>query len=79
MVANALHLANLGVADPQQIDMAWKVGTHLDAGPFEILDNMGADLFKDNLSKASAAGFIDTARHRSAAQYLASNQKHERS
>jgi len=79
VVANALHLANLGVADPQQIDMAWKVGTHLDAGPFEILDNMGADLFKDNLSKASAAGFIDTDRHRSAAQYLASNQKHERS
>lgn len=79
VVANALHLANLGVADPQQIDMAWKVGTHLDAGPFEILQNMSIDHFRDNLTKLSEAGFLDTTRQSSAEAYLANAVKQTRS
>lgn len=45
LVGNAVVLAANGVAEPREIDRAWKVGMKLGAGPFEILDDMGLDAF----------------------------------
>ncbi len=77
VIANAIHLATLGIAQPAQIDMAWKVGTYLDAGPFEILNNMGTEQFEIHLHKVKSSGFIDSARYESAEAYLltANNDK----
>ena len=70
VITNAIHLSTLDIAQPAQIDMAWKVGTYLDAGPFEILSNMGKEQFKMYLQQVNASGFIDTARYESAEAYL---------
>jgi hypothetical protein len=50
--------------------MAWKVGTYLDAGPFEMLSNMGTEQFEMDLHKAKSSGFIDNPRYESAKTYL---------
>jgi 3-hydroxybutyryl-CoA dehydrogenase len=70
VITNAIHLATLDVAQPAQIDMAWKVGTYLDAGPFEMLSNMGTEQFEMDLHKAKSSGFIDNPRYESAKTYL---------
>jgi 3-hydroxybutyryl-CoA dehydrogenase len=70
VVANGLHLAKLGVAEPAQIDMAWKVGTYLDAGPFEILKAQGIEGFRAELEHLRSSALIDTTRYRSVDEYL---------
>ena len=41
LIENAIVLADRDVASPEGIDMAWKVGTHLQDGPFELLNALG--------------------------------------
>jgi 3-hydroxybutyryl-CoA dehydrogenase len=45
VIENSILIADKDVASPLQIDRAWMVGTHLDIGPFGILDAMGVDCF----------------------------------
>jgi 3-hydroxybutyryl-CoA dehydrogenase len=56
LVCNAILIAANDIADPSEIDRAWKVGMLLDAGPFEILKAMGKDTFLKMLH--SPASFV---------------------
>jgi 3-hydroxybutyryl-CoA dehydrogenase len=49
LVGNALVLAANGIAEPEEIDRAWKVGMKLGSGPFELLDEIGANAFLQTL------------------------------
>jgi 3-hydroxyacyl-CoA dehydrogenase/acetoacetate decarboxylase len=46
-VRRAVTIALADVADPEEIDRTWMVGTGIDIGPFGILERMGADEFLD--------------------------------
>ena len=41
LLGNALLVAANEVAEPGDIDRAWKTGTYLDVGPFAILGQIG--------------------------------------
>ena len=43
MTSIAVELANLGVAKPEVIDMAFKLGTNVPKGPFELLKGKDLD------------------------------------
>lgn len=45
VVVNAISLAVKGILEPDDIDLAWKAGTHLDTGPFAMLDAIGLEEF----------------------------------
>ncbi len=45
LVLNAVILAAKDILSPEDIDLAWKAGTHLDAGPFSILETLGLGEF----------------------------------
>tara|TARA_A100000171_G_scaffold16899_1_gene15391 strand:+ start:21673 stop:22797 length:1125 start_codon:yes stop_codon:yes gene_type:complete len=55
LISNAILIALADVAQPEEIDQAWKVGTYLDAGPFSILATMGQDAFKAAMEREVAA------------------------
>ena len=59
LIGNALLIATRGVVDPEEVDRAWKVGTYLDTGPFEILDEVGVDRFRELFAAEVAAGRFD--------------------
>jgi 3-hydroxybutyryl-CoA dehydrogenase len=69
LVASAIQVAAAGVAEPAEIDMAWKVGTSLDKGPFTILDELGTDLFVDKFKQHVAAGRFDQANSQTVLHY----------
>lgn len=71
LIGSAVLIATRGVADPADIDRAWKVGTYLDAGPFEILDEMGTDRFREIFTAQVAAGRIDSGSATVVEEYLA--------
>jgi 3-hydroxyacyl-CoA dehydrogenase len=50
-VRRAVTIALADVADPEDIDRTWMVGTGIGIGPFGILERMGADEFLDISSK----------------------------
>ena len=50
-VRRAVTIALADVADHEEIDRTWMVGTGIDIGPFGILERMGADEFLDISSK----------------------------
>ena len=59
LVSNAILIAAAGVADPEQIDRAWQVGTYLDAGPFGILSGIGETYFLQALALEVEALRVD--------------------
>ena len=56
LVASAVLVAAADVADPVDIDKAWKVGMSLDNGPFEILQGIGSATFIQQFKQHVAAG-----------------------
>jgi 3-hydroxybutyryl-CoA dehydrogenase len=50
-IRRAVTIALAEVADPEDIDRTWMVGTSIGIGPFGILEQMGADEFLDLSSK----------------------------
>ncbi len=69
LVASAVLVASADVADSGEIDMAWKVGTSLDKGPFEILGDYGAAAFALELEQLSKAGRFDQRKARTVIDY----------
>ena len=49
LIGNAILLASNDIASCEEIDRAWTVGMTLDTGPFALLDEMGADGFRQLL------------------------------
>ena len=71
LIGSAMLIAARGVSEPADIDRAWRVGTYLDAGPFEILDRMGAERFREIFSAQVAAGRFDRSTAPLVEEYLA--------
>jgi len=70
LVASAVVVAANDVADPDDIDKAWMVGTSLDTGPFAILEQMGVAQFLAMFGEHVAAGRFNPARARLVTEYL---------
>ena len=70
LVANALLIAAHEVAAPRDIDRAWMVGTGQDTGPFNILQEMGEQAFRQALAGEVAAGRLDAGRAQVAETWL---------
>jgi 3-hydroxybutyryl-CoA dehydrogenase len=62
LIGNAVLVAANDVLEPADIDRAWKTGTFLDAGPFEILAQLGVARFQQILAGEVAAGRFDSGR-----------------
>jgi 3-hydroxyacyl-CoA dehydrogenase len=71
MVASAVQVAAADVAEPVDIDRAWKVGTNLDQGPFEILAELGTANFVEQFERHTAAGWFDPDNARIVLDYFA--------
>jgi len=56
LLQSALQLVDRKVAQPSDIDMAWKKVTGMDLGPFGIMDQIGVDLIHQTMSHAR---FVD--------------------
>ncbi len=61
LATNAVILAANNVVTPQEVDRAWKVGTWLPRGPFEILTEQGLPAFLPKLDAAVEQGYISRA------------------
>ena len=61
VIGNALVIAERGVASPADIDRAWRVGTYLAQGPFELLVSLGTEQTALALSAHLDAGRISGA------------------
>lgn len=70
LIANAIVIASLEVADPAAIDRAWMTGTFLDTGPFAILAEIGNAEYLEVLEQQLAAGRMDPAKAQIVASYL---------
>jgi len=56
LLQSALQLVDRGVANPADIDMAWKKVTGMPIGPFGMMDQIGVDLIHQTMSHAR---FVD--------------------
>lgn len=56
LLQSALQLKAKGVAEPEEIDFAWRQVTGMELGPFGIMDQIGLDLIHQTMS---AARFVD--------------------
>lgn len=56
LLQSSLQLLDRGVADPTQIDMAWRKVTGMPIGPFGMMDQIGVDLIHQTMSHAR---FVD--------------------
>jgi 3-hydroxybutyryl-CoA dehydrogenase len=70
LIGNAILVAHAGVAAPHDIDRAWRVGTYLDAGPFEVLEELGEDVFRRGMAEEVAAERMDPDKARLALEWL---------
>jgi 3-hydroxyacyl-CoA dehydrogenase len=70
LVTNALCIAAEDVADPEDIDRAWRAGMFLDAGPFVILEQIGRSDFLQALAVEEAAGRLLPEKANKARAYL---------
>ncbi len=70
LVASALTLAAQSVAEPEDIDRAWMVGTFLDTGPFAMLERTGRAPFLAALAEEVAAGRLSPEQAGAAETYL---------
>ena len=75
LIGNAALVAAHGVADPADIDRAWKTGTFLNTGPFAILAQMGVAQFLNILASEVAAGRFNSDRAERAREYLCANRE----
>jgi 3-hydroxybutyryl-CoA dehydrogenase len=60
LLQSALQLKAKGVAQPDEIDFAWRQVTGMELGPFGIMDQIGLDLIHQTMS---AARFVDGDAH----------------
>jgi enoyl-CoA hydratase/3-hydroxyacyl-CoA dehydrogenase len=58
LVRSALALAEKEVATRADIDLAWKTASSLASGPFEIVEAIGVDNFREILDRQVAAGLL---------------------
>jgi 3-hydroxyacyl-CoA dehydrogenase len=70
LVCSALTLSAKGVADPDQVDLAWTVATGQSAGPFRVLEELGSGAFIEILDEQVGAGLLPTEARRAAQAYL---------
>ncbi|MEE4144009.1 MAG: 3-hydroxyacyl-CoA dehydrogenase NAD-binding domain-containing protein [Halieaceae bacterium] len=70
LIGNAVLIAAADVAEPADIDRAWKTGTFLDTGPFDLLAQLGVAEFVQMLEGEVAAGRFISDRAGSATRYL---------
>jgi 3-hydroxybutyryl-CoA dehydrogenase len=70
LVTSALALAAQSVAEPEDVDRAWMVGTFLDTGPFTMLEQTGRKSFLAALAGEVAAGRISPEQARVAETHL---------
>jgi enoyl-CoA hydratase/3-hydroxyacyl-CoA dehydrogenase len=59
LIGTAILIAAEGVLEPEGIDRAWKLGMHLDTGPFELLEKIGRSTFVQILEKEATANNFD--------------------
>jgi 3-hydroxybutyryl-CoA dehydrogenase len=71
LVASAVLVAAAGVAEPEEIDRAWMVGTSLDKGPFTVLEEVGPEVFIDAFEVFAAAGGFNPENARIVSRYFA--------
>ena len=71
LVASAVLVAAAGVAEPEEIDRAWMVGTSLDKGPFAVLEEVGPDIFLDAFEVFAAAGGFNPDNAKIVSRYFA--------
>ena len=70
LISNAILLVIAGVAESSVIDRAWRVGTYLDAGPFEVLAGMGHEVFRQALADEMSAERVDPDKGRRVMEWL---------
>lgn len=73
LIGNAALIAAADVAEPADIDRAWKTGTFLDAGPFAMLAQLGVAEFVQILEDEVTAGRFIGDRADRAIRYLRSH------
>lgn len=70
LIANAMLVVDAGVVESADVDRAWKVGTYLDTGPFELLSTIGDAAFRTALGHEVSAVRIDPDKARIALDWL---------
>jgi 3-hydroxyacyl-CoA dehydrogenase len=73
LIGNAALIAAADVAEPADIDRAWKTGTFLDTGPFAMLAQLGVAEFVQILEGEVTAGRFIGDRADRAIRYLRSH------
>jgi 3-hydroxyacyl-CoA dehydrogenase len=53
LIGRAALIAHAGIADPEEIDRTWMIGTAQSIGPFGMLEKMGVDNFLARTRKSS--------------------------
>jgi 3-hydroxybutyryl-CoA dehydrogenase len=53
LIGRAALIAHAGIADPEEIDRTWMIGTAQAIGPFGMLQQMGVDNFLAGITKSS--------------------------
>jgi 3-hydroxyacyl-CoA dehydrogenase len=53
LIGRAALIAHAGIADPEEIDRTWMIGTAQAIGPFGMLQQMGVDNFLAGIAKSS--------------------------
>ena len=71
LIAGAALVAAAGVAEPADIDKAWRVGTSLDKGPFALLQEFGPELFVEDFKQYGAAIGFDINKAATVVNYVA--------
>ena len=71
LIASAVLVAAAGVAQPMEIDLAWKVGTSLNKGPFELLDEAQHGDFAANFEAYVDSGHFEPVKSRIVLDYIA--------
>jgi 3-hydroxyacyl-CoA dehydrogenase len=74
-ISNAVLVAAHDVAEPADIDRAWKTGTYLDTGPFAKRTKLGVTEFLQLLDSEVTVGRFSRERSALAGQYLRRNRK----
>lgn len=70
LISSAVLIASKGVTEPDNVDMAWTVGTHLSTGPFALVARFGEAAVASLLADHESAGRISTNDANSVREYL---------
>lgn len=74
LLVPAIQLVRSDVVSREQVDMAWKVGTHLPLGPFEQLQGPGTASLPGILAESVERGLLLNEHARAVEQWLVSEQ-----